>query len=372
MKIEVQAVMLFISELNGFMNSEFEKTVEGKISHGQACYVQNELHTLNLSDEDDRKEVHENIWLQRLYDELDTYFGIINMPIMRQLSLDTESYRENTYKWTVPIELDASASMLQYEGILMNDQRLCDNTNVIGSHLKDPWSLKGMVRKMLKTAATPMLYGSSQDATSLWDDAKFKYTSADIKAYANEMQNGAFGLANALKNFIIDNSNPKEEMEVHIWNEKFTIRCNRYKNVGEQTYTYEVFDTLTNTVRVIKHTDTKKVADLDQFRRYFMTLLVHNLDSQVANTVIQKVMNKYGWGIPIHDAFIVSPAAAYDVRKWYAEELDKIHANRETILNNYFASIGIDKFTARQEFEELQAKVTPIVGEFKCSLMALK
>ena len=47
--------------------------------------------------------------------------------------------------------------MLQYMGILLNDKRLMEMTNVIGDTLQDPWKLEGMSRLMLKTAATPML-----------------------------------------------------------------------------------------------------------------------------------------------------------------------------------------------------------------------
>jgi hypothetical protein len=82
-------------------------------------------------------------------------------------------------------------------------------------------------------------------------------------------------------------------------------------------------------------------------------------------------MEKYGWGIPIHDAFLVSPAAALDTRKWYAEELDKIHRDRKEILRDYFKSIGISSAAADQ-WEKLRAKVVPFEGELRANLMALK
>lgn len=371
MRTECEAVFLFIAELTGSFVAG-SGTVEDKIKCGEQDYVTGALHELDLSDEEDRKDLHENMWLERLYDELDNYFCLPHADsMMRFLSLDTGKYRDAGYEWSVPIELDASASMLQYEGILLGDKRLMEMTNVIGATLDDPWKLEGMGRTMLKKAATPMLYGSSQPCHGLWQDAGIEYTQDDIELYTKEMADGPFGLANLLKEFIINNSAPKSEMKVHIGNEKFDISCNRFRNVGEKTKAYKAWDSVDKEYRVVLHTDTKKIPDLKQFKRYFMTLLVHNLDSQVADAVIGKVMDKYGWGIPIHDAFIVSPAAAADTRKWYAEELTKIYNSREEILKNYFKSIGITG-AAIEQWDTLKSKIVPYEGEFHASPMALK
>lgn len=100
---------------------------------------------------------------------------------------------------------------------------------------------------------------------------------------------------------------------------------------------------------------------------------MHNLDSQVADTVAHKTMSKYGWCIPIHDAFLISPAAAQDVRKWYAEELTKIYHNRKSILANYFRSIGITS-AAQDQWEKVMDKVEEYDNpeQFEASSMALK
>jgi len=109
MKSECNAVFLFIAELTGSFKPG-SGDVNDKIRCGQKDYINNVLHDLDLDDEEDRKELHENVWLQRLYDELDEYFGVVNDDgTMRFLAIDLEKYHEETYKWTVPIELDASA-----------------------------------------------------------------------------------------------------------------------------------------------------------------------------------------------------------------------------------------------------------------------
>lgn len=86
---------------------------------------------------------------------------------------------------------------------------------------------------------------------------------------------------------------------------------------------------------------------------------------------MEKVMTKYGWAIPIHDAAIVSPAAAADVREWYAEELYKIWKDRDQILKDYFKSIGITT-AAQNQWETVKSKVVQYEGDLVVNRMALK
>lgn len=370
MKHEVEAVLLFVAELTGSYEAG-TGTVVDKIECGKQDYIQNNLLNLDLNLEEDRKELHANIWLERLYRELDEYFNIgQGNPTSRFLAFDTNRYR-SLFKWSVPVELDASASMLQYMGLLLNDKRLMTMTNIIGETLEDPWKLKGIPRFTLKKAATPMLYGSSKQPHELWQDAGISYTKEHLDLYNQEMKNGAFGVANLFKEFVLNNTNPKPEMEVNINGEEFSITCNRYRKVGEKTKAYKAWDTNDNKYNIVLHTDTKKVPDLKQFRRYFLTLLIHNLDSQVCDNVTRKLMNNYGWGIPIHDAILCSPAAARDVRKWYSLELKKIWKYRKQILNNYFNSIGITA-AAQSQWIDLQAKIHQFEGTLEVNPMALK
>jgi hypothetical protein len=147
-------------------------------------------------------------------------------------------------------------------------------TNVIGDTLQDPWNLKGMPRAMLKAAATPMLYGSSQSCFSLWQSSNMEYDKEQIMLYNQELSSGPLGLANMFKEFIINNCNPKAVMKVKIWNDEFEINCNRFRNVGDETKAYKIWDSKDGQYNTFTHTDTVRVPDLDQFRRYFVTLLV--------------------------------------------------------------------------------------------------
>jgi len=164
--------------------------------------------------------------------------------------------------------------MLQYIGVLLNDERLMSMTNLVGDTLSDPWKFEGIGRTMFKHAATPLLYGSSKACHELWQSKKHKYTLDQVKAFNNELSNGALGLANAFKDFMITNVKPAAQMTVHIADERFTIECNRFRNIGEETKIYSIYDTDNDAIRTIHHTTTKRVPDLGQFRRYFMTLLI--------------------------------------------------------------------------------------------------
>lgn len=364
------AVYMAIAELSGYKAG----TEEGKLAYGQQCYLDSKLLDLDYSQESDRSDAHENIWLQRFYDDLDKYYSLDDKPtlsgIFKRRGMTYLESRINTnHKWSVPVECDASASMLQYIGALLGDKRLLTMTNCAGTELSDPWNQAGLNRTMFKHAATPLLYGSSRACYELWQDWGHDYSLADVQAF-NDALAGPLGLANAFKDFLISNVKPSAKMRVKIWNEEFTIECNRYRNVGEETLLYDIYDTQTKSIRRLHHTRTRREPDLDQFRRYFVTLLIHNLDSQVGNLVMSKVMDKYNWGIDIHDAFLVNPEAVDDVKTWYAEALTSIYENRQQILSDYFTSISIS-YECQTSWNAVKDLVEPIEG-FVCRKTALK
>ena len=358
----LNSVYLFIAELVG---SPIGLTPEQKADFGKQAYEKRTLPILDLDSESDCGDLHELIWLERLYDQIDEYQ---DNKIMRAIDPSVKPFA-----WSVPIELDASASVLNYMGALLGDKRLLTMTNSIldDGKLSDPWHIDGLARKQVKTVAMRRVYGSTMTIQQIGKDQNVKYSVQDEHILAEELRNGALGLANDLKDFIITYVKPSEAMDVHIGDDNFTIFCNRFKRIGETTCKYDIYDTQTKRIRRIHHTKTKTVADLDQFRRYFVTLLIHNLDGQVASHVAGKVMEKYDWCIDIHDAFIVSPEAAVDVRKWYSEAINNIYNNRKSILQNYFRSIGIGA-EAMQAWRELQSKVVSVDEPFQCSPMVLK
>ena len=320
-------------------------TIEVKTEMGQAAYSRRAFHSLDLGTDKDRADLYENIWLERLYDNLDNYDGT---------------------NWNVPIELDATASVLQVEGILLNHLPYLEKTNIVGATLEDVWTVEGIPRKMYKAVATPSLYGSSATPQALWTAGKMNFNSDQARKMIKDIDTGVLSVSDKFKEFIIANVKPKASMTIKVWGEEFTINCNRFRNVGDYTKKYDVYCSVTDTVKSIYHTHTHREADLNQFRRYFVTALVHNIDSQIADVIA----NSIDWCIPIYDAFIVHPADAYGVRMTYAQQLDTLYADRDTVLREYFTSIGIDSKSA-MEWSALKECIVPAT-EFKAQLTALK
>lgn len=359
------SIYLFISELLGYKPS----TVQKKKNMGFKAYNKRTFNKLRcephfdglsieeckeeiLRAEDDRADLHENIWLERIYNELDHYHS--RPP-------------EDDFYWSVPIEIDATASMLQFEGALLGHEPFLRRTNCIGKTLEDIWTFEGIPRKQFKAGTTPMLYGSSATVVELWKNKKIKYTREQVKAYNEEIMFGDLNVSVAFKDFIINNVKPKEEMNPTIWGETFSIKCNRWRNKGDYVVRYNAYDTKTSRVQSIYHTHTHKEPDLKQFRRYFVTLLIHNLDSQVADYICQR----QHWIIPIHDAFLVDPNDAHSVAEDYAGQITAIYRDRKSILSEYFKSIGIDSKSATA-WKEVKSKIKPVAEDFQCLATALK
>jgi hypothetical protein len=356
---------LFIAELNGFNKG----TVEDKINYGKKCYIN---YTLPITDiEKHRKDFYENIWLARIYDELDSYFQVTGKreaDILNKFRLNNPS---TNFYWYVPIEIDMSASVLGYVGLLTNHEPFMERCNMLSNDLTDAWEIKGIPKRNQAKVIMKTIYGSSQSCTDMWKEDGIEFTTDDIKAYNDALQHGEIAVGDRFSKFIINNCNPSETMTMHIRDEHVQIECNRYKRVGEKTIAYDIYDSATKLYKRIHNTETKQVADLDQFRRFMVTGLIHNLDSQVINITACAVFNLYGWALDIHDALILDAESADFARNIYASELEYIHTDRKQILSNFFKSIGIPA-SAISKWQEVEATVVPFKGTFKCNPMVLK
>ena len=336
-----QAVYLFIAELLGYKPS----TLEEKLELGKQAYKAKEF----------TKNIHENIWLERLYNNL-----------------------EDKNNWVTPIELDASASMLQIIGCVLEDKTLLEATNVItykdnqgNTLLRDPWTLPNIPRKALKAVATPRLYGSSTSTSLLLKKAGIEPSKELVKDIDIALSTGYLGLANNLgklltKQCVIDN-----RMLIDINNEMLEIVNNHTVTNGFITKSYNIINinnmnveanklpnTLKSKHRLIKATQNKpkKYFDKARFKRYFATLLIHNLDSQVMEKVVSEI--NY-FVLPIHDAFITHPNNNLDIKNKYKDAIKAI-INRDILLD-YCKQIGITE--DNKTLNSILNQVTPIDAE---------
>lgn len=322
-----------IAELLGYK----AKNYADKIEMGQSAYILRTLPNLqDMVDSDDYSDLHVLIWLERIYENLDNY--------------------EYT-GWYVPVEIDATASVSQFMAILTNDHTVMDYTNLINpDEFKDFWTVEGLPRDHIKKAVTPRLYGSSAQPNELWDKHHKVYSQEQLNKVNDELRKGRFSKLNQFKNFIIDSVKPKKIMKVKIFNEEFLIKCNRFKWDEVCKEEYYFYTSSQGIMKKVTH-EVQRVPDLKQFKRFFVTLLIHNLDSQVANAICEKV----DWIIPNHDAFTISPSDVDKVRNLYAELMMNIYKNRKSILHTYFQSIGI-----KEDWDDNNTEIDTLSG------MALK
>lgn len=346
----LKAKYLFIAELAGYKSG----TIGGKIAYGKQCYKTKWYPDLDLSNEDELKELPDSIWLERLYIDIDNYFNTDN------------------YKWTVPIELDASASIKSYYGLLLGHKPYLVECNVIVEEdkLNDAWAHDMITNRNQAKSVMRILYGSKQPILDMWSAMDIKGTREEAIAMEKDITTGNLAPANLMKQFMATHSNMQPEMELNIWNEKFIVKCNKFYNRGEKTIKYDLYDSYSKSIKRIHHTDTIKVPNLQQFRTWTSTGLIHHLDSRVMDYTCNIVYNIAKWCIDIHDAIIVDCEYAELAREVYASQIDKLYKDRNSILENYFRSLNISASTLA-EWKEIMKLVEP-AGEFKCSPMVLK
>ena len=392
---------LFIAELVGFKSG----SAKAKEQFGRTAYYNA---TLTHSDV-------ENIWLERLYMDLNNAFDgkfesiryqrhlkiqeykagsawhQVRVPAMidELVSLENKIITQSTYKWQVPIEIDMSASVLGYIGLLLNHKPFLDRCNITHGDLSDAWGHPIITnRKQFKTIMR-QCYGSQMTAQAMWDDMNkgkspedadyIHYTAEEVHAFNHEMESGEIAVAIAFKDFLINNAQMRPVMELNVLGNKVTTYCNRFHNVGESTFIFDIYDTYTNSVRRIHNTETKRVEDLKSFKRYSVTGLIHGVDGNVMDNSTDAVIDIYGWVIPIHDAMVLCCEAADYARHVYANgrtpnepSLKYVHTNRNQILSDYFTSLGIPASKLADWNNTVKPLIHPLQGELVINPLVLK
>lgn len=309
-KNTMNSIFSFITELNGFKGIGL--TYEEKALRGQNMHSQGYI--------SDSADLHEKIWLERIYKKLD--------------KLD----KVGSVEWNIPIEIDATASVLMFFGIITNNHEYLKRTNVIGETYDDAWHIEGVNRTKVKKFLTRQMYGSTISAKDTMVELKIEHTQEDVNNLNRLVQNSIFTPVLKIKDYIISNAKFEETTHIEIDEDKFFIKCNKFRWGMTESKVYKVYTSSQGLIKRINR-NMNLVPDLKRFKRFAPTLLIHNLDSQVANYVCEK-MDK--WIIPNHDAFLVHPLHNRRVKELYAEKLYDIYSRRHEILTGYFKSIGIN------------------------------
>ena len=366
---------LFIAELMGFKSG----TIQAKHDFGRKCYYTTARH-----EESSEDEIIENLWLERTYEDIDNAFGnTFGLKLLKSRAIlkDTIEFADPaivSYKWTVPIEIDMSASVLGFLSLLLNHRPFMERCNILPGSLTDAWGHNVITnRKQFKTSMRP-LYGSQLSAQAMWNDMSIEYTQDEVIAFQHELDNGEFKVAVAFKDFLINNAQMQPEMDLLVNGETHHTYCNKFHNVGETTTIYDIFDSATGRIRRIHNTQTKRIPDLHSFKRFTVTGLIHALDGQVMDNAVNHTIDQYGFAIDIHDAIICCCESADYARDVYANgttpdepSLKQIHRDRKSILQNYIRSLNIPA-SAISEFNDVMAQVEPLNEPLSINPLVLK
>lgn len=193
-----------------------------------------------------------------------------------------------------------------------------------------------------------------------------------IKTLNKEFNKGAFGVIKSFKDFLIQHSDVQTPViNMHIWNDKFSVPVNKFKPVGAKTNAYSVWNSETKRQVVFLNHTVETVPDYDRFRLYYPTGLVHNADGQCADGTCLTLIEEFKeWVIAIHDAFLVLPGG--NVRQVYIDILEDFRANRVQILQDYRKSIGATSKSADIAWAKLMDKTEQLCSAVPFTQSALK
>ena len=332
----LNSIYLFIAELTG--HKCLGQTEADKIEAGRQAYLAKELPRLDLKSEEDRKELHELIWLERIYARLD-------------------KLNKSVTKWTlwdIPIEIDHSMSLAQIVGALTNDERILKSTSVIGDELSDPWHIEGVRRLVAKSVGTPVFYGSSQSAISLVKAKNIDIDKEELGKLKREFASGRFSVLKQFKDLLIQNYNVhKPIIDIDTGITKFRVHVNKWKTVGYKTVVTEAYNGKT-----FRHSFTKepeRVPDYAHMKLFWATCLVHHLDSDLMEYNLDH--NPDLWALDIHDAIICLPGQSERFRNTAARRLQHYRDNRYKIISSYRQSIGAITPKADVQYMKLMKSV---------------
>lgn len=343
-------IYLFIAELLG--HKCIGQTIEAKIQAGKQAYATRELPRLDLSTQHGRDELHQLIWLERIYDRLKFVLSRFNL---------------SGVEWNIPIEIDHSMSVAQIMGALTNDSRILESTGVIGDKLQDPWYIESVRRSSAKAVGTPSLYGSSATAVKLLKGKGISIDKAEIQAIKREFSTGRFSVMKQFKDLLIQNYNvhtPTIDIDTGI--SKFKIEVSHFKVAKFNTLVTEAYVN-----GKFKYSFTKVpelVPDYKRMKLYWATCLIHHLDSDLMEYNLAQ--HNTIWALDIHDAILCSPSHATSFKQTASNRLKYYNQNRFAIVQAYRQSIGA--VTAKSDIQYMRLlKSVKDAGdaEFQTTLM---
>lgn len=287
----------------------------------------------------------EKVWLNRIIEE------------WRKTKMN------KNHPWSIPVEIDQSASVCSYIGAVTRNKGLLEITNSIGhGKISDPWTIGDIPRGAVKLLQQ-VFYGSGKSLREIMSDEGFKAEEKDVREVMKVLNSGVFRIAKMYAQACKSGS-PASTITVNTGVDQYTFLNQHYKveeidgemrkvGIYEDT-TYAHINPLTKKVgRATFKVMTKMEQDKDRARSLYPTSLVHHLDAWTMSQVVEYFHNNELWGIPNHDAYFCSPNDVQKVQDIVKNCLYKIYSTN--VLESYLTSIGaINSEDSRKLMKEVK------------------
>lgn len=338
-------IYYFIAELCGNKAT----TEQGIINAGKQHYADRHLPRLNLTTEKGRKDLHELIWLERIYSKLDTL------------------YKLGFVVWDIPLEIDARMCVAQFYGALTNDKDILESVALIDNGIKDPWDI-GVPRPLAKLLVA-VLYGSSQTSRALIKAKGEEVDEAVVKKMNNARATGRFAVMEAYKNALINHYTVEQPVvRVKLWKQEFDVHINKFKVVGSKPVVTQAYDSKSKRFKVSVTHEPITVPDYGRMKLYWATCKVHGLESQVFD---EMAFEEPEWLVTNHDAILTLPGTAKRQRIKYAQKMKAVNNDRFQITRDYRKSIGATDYASDVAFYKA-FKLVNDAGDVEFSPSAMK
>lgn len=257
--------------------------------------------------------------------------------------------KDKNHLWSVPLEIDQSASVCSYIGAITRNRNLLEITNSIGhDKISDPWTIGNIPRDAVKLVQQ-VFYGSGKSLREIMSAEGFQVEEKDIREVMKALNSGVFKIAKMYSEACKSGS-PASSITVNCGVDSYTF-FNQHpleeedeeghkRPVGVyEDVTYGHINPLTKKVgRATFKIMTKKVLDKDRIRSLYPTSLIHHLDAWTMAQVVQFFYDNGYWMIPNHDAVFCHPNQVTNVQHIVKECLFKIY--NTDVLKSYLTSIG--------------------------------
>lgn len=267
------------------------------------------------------------------------------------------------HPWSIPVEIDQSASVCSYIGAVTRNKGLLEITNSIGhGKISDPWTIGDIPRGAVKLLQQ-VFYGSGKSLREIMSDEGFNAQEKDIREVMKALNSGVFKIAKMYAQACKSGS-PASTITVNTGVDQYTFLNQHYKieevdgetrKVGiYENITYAHINPLTKKVgRATFKIMTKMEQDKDRARSLYPTSLIHHLDAWTMSQVVEYFHNNRLWGIPNHDAYFCSPNDVQKVQDIVKNCLYKIY--NTNVLESYLTSIGaINSEDSRKLMKEVK------------------